>query len=714
MAYWTKLWEAMIGKGYSQIESKPEKVNHGADWASGAYGLKNPYNSTDALSAYGVHGYTHAAAVRSSQDLAALPLVLYRGKGKNKEVVIDHPVIDLLDQPNTTSDGFLWREQCVIDLMLCGNNFNLLLGPTDVPLSVVRLHPGEVEIVTDQNGIKGYNHSSGGSVVMYPPDRIIHIRNATFHQGALSLFGCGAIQALQLEIDADINAQRLCSQSSKQGRPDVILSPKDESDVWSSEMRRAIASKYKGLISNGGALVLSGAVDLKTLNLTPREMEFSAVRKTTRESISAVLGVPGSVLGLPSANYATSKEQSIHYWSVQQKRGTRIGSLFTQIAQRFDSDLYVEHDYSRVETLQAMKTEQLKRVEMHIYNGIAPSTAYDMEGLTYPKTETTIEDEDKIENQFQIQDSRRDTLLRLFDESHQITTPEKIRLVEKQDPITPERTVLISSDQGAEKKILKSAIWNHWVRAVHNPAEKALFRASRKYLKGAIKRYRRRIEEQVTAMKSAPSGIVHRSVLDWSSLLAFTEERQEIIRSLGPDYMFHWELSATSSMKEIYRIADRPIPQTGFGGRKLAESHLSENAAQIANTTGKSVQSIIEQGLVNGLSVREMADQMSASAVFDRYRATMIARTESTRLINTATNQAYIEAMADGINLMKEWLSSEDNDVRPAHIELNDSDPIGPNELFEVDNQTAPSPGNFGSAALDINCRCTIIPVVLD
>ena len=714
MAYWSRLWSAMIGKSYTKIDSKPEKVNHGADWASGAYGLKNPYNSTDALSAYGVHGYTHAAAVRSSQDLAALPLVLYRGKGKNKEVVIDHPVLDLLAQPNTQSDGFLWREQILIDLMLTGNCYTLLLGPTDIPLSVVRLHPGEVEIVTDQNGVKAYAHKSGGSVVTYPPDRIIHIRNATYSTGPSGLYGTGAIQALQLEIDADINAQRLASAASKQGRPDVVLSPKDESDVWSSEMRREIASKYKGLISNGGALVLSGAVDMKTLNLTPREMEFQAVRKTTRESISAVLGVPGSVLGLPSANYATSKQQSIEYWSVQQKRGTRIGSLFTQIAQRFDSELYVEHDYSRVETLQAMKTEQLKRVEMHIYNGISPSTAYDMEGLTYPKTETTIEDEDKIENQFQIQDSRRDTLLRLFDESHPCTTPEKIRLVEKQDPIVPERTVLIESDQGAQKKILKSAIWNHWVRAVHNPAEKALFRASRRYLKGAIKRYRRRIEEQVTAMKSAPSGIVHRSVLDWSALLAFNEERQEIIRTLGPDYMFHWELSATESMKEIYRIADRPFPDTGFGGRKIAESHLSENAAQIANTSQKAVQSIVEQGLINGLSVNEMADQMAASATFDRYRATMIARTESTRLINTATNQAYVEAMADGINLMKEWLSSEDNDVREAHVELNDSDPIGPNDMFEIDGETAPSPGNFGSAALDINCRCTIIPVVLD
>jgi len=298
-------------------------------------------------------------------------------------------VLDLLDQPNSKESGFMLRESLLTDLMLAGNCYILLLGPRDNrPLSLVRLHPDEVRIVTDPKmGITGYEHNSSGSVVLYPPERVIHGKNYSYAKGAQSVYGCGAVEALSREIDADLNAQKLASDASAKGRPDILLYPKEDGDIWPSETRRQIADQYSGLASEGGALVLSGQVEVRELQLSPREMEFEASRRMARESISAVMGVPPTVLGLPAANYATSRQQAINYWTNQIKKGKQLGELLTLIAQRFNPDYRIEHDYSGVEALQSVRTEQLNRVQLHILNGIDPQAAYAAEGLDFPSVQ---------------------------------------------------------------------------------------------------------------------------------------------------------------------------------------------------------------------------------------------------------------------------------------------------------------------------------------
>ena len=386
--YFLRLWDAITGKSYAQPVARPKEENRGAAWAAPA-GVRPTYSQGASLAAYGIHGYTHAAAKRSAQDLAALPIKLLKGRGANTEEIAESDVLDLLDQPNSKESGFMLRESLLTDLMLAGNCYILLLGPRDNrPLSLVRLHPDEVRIVTDPKmGITGYEHNSSGSVVLYPPERVIHGKNYSYAKGAQSVYGCGAVEALSREIDADLNAQKLASDASAKGRPDILLYPKEDGDIWPSETRRQIADQYTGLASEGGALVLSGQVEVRELQLSPREMEFEASRRMARESISAVMGVPPTVLGLPAANYATSRQQAINYWTNQIKKGKQLGELLTLIAQRFNPDYRIEHDYSGVEALQSVRTEQLNRVQLHILNGIDPQAAYAAEGLDFPSVQ---------------------------------------------------------------------------------------------------------------------------------------------------------------------------------------------------------------------------------------------------------------------------------------------------------------------------------------
>jgi HK97 family phage portal protein len=346
---------------------------------------------------------------------------LIKGKGEDSQEIFNDPFLDLMNSPSTSSDSFLFREQLAMDLMLSGNCYICLIGITDKPTSLIRLHPDEVEIQTDRTGITGYIHTSGGESVIYAPETVIHGRNASYAKGPGSLYGVGIVEPLQMEITADINAMRLASNASQKGRPDILLSPKDETDIWGHERRREILDSYNGLSAQGGAMVLSGQIDVKELKLSPREAEYENARIMARQSISAVSQVPGAVLGLPSANYATATAQLKSYWDVQMQRGTRFAHLFTIIARRFDEQYRVEFDYSGVEALQAKRDSQLARISLHISHGIPPADAYAYEGLSsapisndaisdMPNEEIIIEDE--IEEAFDLSEYKKKVLIK--------------------------------------------------------------------------------------------------------------------------------------------------------------------------------------------------------------------------------------------------------------------------------------------------------------
>ncbi len=1066
--YFLRLWEALTNKSYALPVNKPKEENRGAAWAAPA-GVRPTYSQGASLAAYGVHGYTHAAAKRSAQDLAALPIKLLKGRGSNTEEIRESEVLDLLEKPNSKESGFMLRESLLTDLMLAGNCYILLLGPQDnKPLSIIRLHPDEVRIVTDPKlGVTGYEHNSSGSVVLYPPERVIHGKNYSYAKGAQSVYGCGAIEALSREIDADLNAQKLASDASAKGRPDILLYPKEDGDIWPSETRRQIADQYSGLASEGGALVLSGQVEVRELQLSPREMEFEASRRMARESISAVLGVPPTVLGLPSANYALGRAQAVNYWTVQTKKGKQLGELLTMIAQRFNPEYRIEHDYSGVEALQSVRTEQLNRVQIHILNGIDTQAAYAAEGLDFPSIQpdpTDIgEEEDEnvrmLDSIFKkvdfgdkanakeamddLPDSTQKALKRkakehneehgknkakkltnsnylavsyhrgrgaftnnpasvrpnmtqeqwamarvnsflyalrngryrsgkhdtdLLPKDHPMSNDEKLYLVNtvkvydsefadlpvstkpgnpqqenyedvklavlgsppnwerykaahalhnpnqdqmlegyllliarREDPEDPTRSTaengtltvykdlldravgLLNGSQGRlaiteeererayrviqryydklgqdspalspvyldfkdqkknseitnfpkrgddlkvslrnskwklfdpayaaklkdeypkiwraggnirgndqyrrltpivknngvpeseseenairlreawiarheedgaqfrdqdhpinlstvaglvaqikwygvsvigesrMKQVLnelkrkldkqdrsftpeeRADMWHDWVERSQRKAEDGIKRRVNGYLRGAKRRFVRLVEENS-----------EQGLLD-----VVRAQKKEELRLLKQGYQGEFVkwfmLTGNAELDRVFRIADvaRPLDLV-FGRRDLAVQLSDFAAEQMTNTTINTVESIIQRGLVAGASVPDIASSLSSSLAFSQDRALRIARTESTKALNASTDQAYRQAATAGINIQKQWLSSRDAKVRPAHVEL-DGVVVGVNEEFESEGYTSPSPANFGSPSLDVNCRCTIVPVI--
>lgn len=125
----------------------------------------------------------------------------------------------------------------------------------------------------------------------------------------------------------------------------------------------------------------------------------------------------------------------------------------------------------------------------------------------------------------------------------------------------------------------------------------------------------------------------------------------------------------------------------------------------------------VERGLNQGLSTREIAASLEETSIFTLGRANTIARTEATRVVNEATARSYTLLGEQGIQVRKQWLSAQDGSVRDSHKWLN-AKIVDANEQFQLPPEfggySASSPASFGQAKEDINCRCTIVPVIIE
>ena len=811
---------SFILRAFGQVESNPKAPEHGASWAVGN-GVQPTFSPRQSMAVFGKHAYTHACVTRASQDIASLPIKLLSGKGEQQTEIDESPLLDLFEQPSTNTDGYLFKEQLIVDLMMTGNCYILIVGDLARPTSLYRLHPENVRIIPDPvKMIQGYEYNDGGSTAVYPVDRVIHTRSASWDINSNGeLYGSGLVEALNEEITADINAQRMASSVSKQGRPDVLLSPADPADIWDRRRRQEITQAYKAMTESGGAMALSGQIKVETLNLSPRDLEFQALRTMVRENISAVCGVPSTVLGLPDANYATARQATITYWEIQQKRAKKIEQAMTRIARLVDPSYSVQIDFSGIDALQAIRTEKLERIVRHIENGMTASEAYAYEGLTdspFGETETDSQTEadqaieqaltalltkemqkkntdalemrgsvgdvdptnfpeDGEDQQVALRNSNfdrfphdeaqdlKDNYPEIWNKGGNILGNKQFNrlkpIAERDSSIaqteTEEKAIrlreawaarhfkdyrlagvvaqikwLVVGSRGldhmravisAEKNRLESKqartteqkdrLWHSWIERTYKPAQRQIMRASQIYLEDAAQRYARRAQTLRTQLIEQQS-----KSIDYASILGRATEIKAIRSIIGRAYRSIYFLTGNDQIEELYKLigASRPL-DFSFGERQIDERQIAKLARQIVDTNEKQVKRLVKRGITDGLPNAEIARQIASSTTFSESRAQRIAQTETTKAINTATNEAYKEFQeAEGVQVMKEWISSRDDSVRQTHADLDDGDPIPVDSDFEIDGYAGPAPASFGDPAMDINCRCTIAPVIVE
>lgn len=119
----------------------------------------------------------------------------------------------------------------------------------------------------------------------------------------------------------------------------------------------------------------------------------------------------------------------------------------------------------------------------------------------------------------------------------------------------------------------------------------------------------------------------------------------------------------------------------------------------------------IAQGLIRGVTLREMMGGIRDAMGVTANDAMRIVRTEAHRARELGSLQATERAVDAGVDLVRVWDASLDSRTRTGHARL-DGEAIEPDGKWCIGGVCTRYPGGFGVARLDINCRCTTVDEV--
>lgn len=178
--------------------------------------------------------------------------------------------------------------------------------------------------------------------------------------------------------------------------------------------------------------------------------------------------------------------------------------------------------------------------------------------------------------------------------------------------------------------------------------------------------------------------------------------------------------AATFSYNYIQRYAERK--DLAFFSEEWVQMMIEffnlysgNKIAGITQTTVERIRQVLADSTELNLSRRDQAryieDQLR-SPEFNRARALVIARTESTTAANYGINKG---AEATDYEVEKIWIDTKDKRTRRAHLQAGQSEPIPMNQAFIVGGEEMLYPGQIGASAANVvNCRCVMGTVVLE
>ncbi|KKN69839.1 hypothetical protein LCGC14_0436630 [marine sediment metagenome] len=718
-----------------RLVSEPEEATFvaGADFIEGVTAASS-FPVKNSMSAVAAFPWIQACVRAKFEDVSKLPVKMLGGDGQPLE---SHPWLDLVAQPASRTNWLPYIRQLILDLELTGNYAALVAGAGSGSESLLRLHPEKVEPMPTTNGqIDFFCYDSDAR---YEWEDVLHIADPSWESDIRTLIGEGKIRALTRGLESELAAEKMAANAAARGRVEFIVSPATAGPaslgIMTPEVIKKLREKWRQVWNQGFGVLFSGwGLEITPISMTPRDVEFIANSERLRKQIFALFSVPPARLGLETANYATAQQQMKAYWEALEGRLALIADAFTVVARRIGTDKGVKvfFDLSGVDALQESRTARLDRVGAIVRLGLPLTAALRSEGFVGLQAAAAdlvdLADTTQALNGAQVQAAVQIVQLvplglltramakamliqffRLSDEAAEAI------LADVESISAPDEPVALA--EPAERQ-LKSGVgraiaWQQFIARTHNPVEARLRRAIKAFLRAAANRYAARARAVLGELRRGnPSTITRQGLTDeaLAQILDESGEVRRLIETMEPEH----RAAIRKAFGDTLGLVDVSLP---WDASLSAHEQLARTlAAQMTPLNESAVRIVVQRGLDAGDSIAAIAQSITDSTAFSPQRAFRVARTEATRSVSAGTDQAYTQIEADpelDIEIRKQWLSARDGSVRDTHRGL-DGQEVPAGAVFTTSKgDTATSPGHFGVASEDINCRCTTIPIVV-
>lgn len=634
-------------------------------------GFENP-TDIKTLSSYKNSLYLYIGVSMIAKRVAGIPLELYKIKNKRGDVeeVFDHPILDLLANPNDQQSQREFWELSLAYYLTGGDCFWYLERTGNRITQMIALRPDYVEIILspDTKRIIGYEYRAN-TIQRFQPEEILHIKNI---DPTNPLRGVGVVRPASSRIATEIEATKFQSNFFKnQGRPDMAVFSDAAVDEAAGNDFRARWKRIFGANNGGGVAVFGNNIkSVQELNKTPKEMDFIETQKFLRTDILSALHIPEEMVS-SMADHATSPQVYKMYLqeAVIPPLEAFVDVINNKLLPTVDQSIFITFPDPTPTDREAQLKETVELKKNGIITANEARTVYNYESVeggdtlavaAAPRPEVTETAKSVLR--------RRPTLVKRFKAEEEMAA-----LIHLNEPKRQMNSIFAT-------KAMKDAYAKAFNERVDRKAD---------VLKEALDTYHEGMLERILATDLDPNGFMD-----------VQAEKIAAKQALSPVMVQMYQKGGQEALDAIFRKS----ADNFFADAVLIaaiEGRTAFFTESIVNTTFEILKHTIVTGISNGdgpdTIARELRDYFADMSV---KRAKTIARTETGFVLSKATNDAYTQS---SIVTGKEWISVGDDKVRPEHVENNG--------VIVAKGGTFPS-GEAYPAEHSINCRCVLAPTV--
>lgn len=303
---------------------------------------------------------TYQKAHIRSQDHLRYP---HLRKALEQTEVLDHPLLKLLERPNTEQAQGDYVEQLLSYWLIAGNAYEHFLGPTSgpnrgKPIEMWNHRPDRMEILASKNPmlgtVRGYRYTFNSHKEDFAPAAIIHHK---FFNPTDDFYGMSplqaAIRAWQTEnLGADWNYALL----NNAGRPSgALVAPTILGDDTFDRLKGELRESYAGASNAGTPMTLEGGVKWEPMGLSPMEMDFLGGMRDAAIRICRVYHLAPEIIGVPDAKtYNSLAEARKAMWQEAcLPLLDRLRDSYNQrVAPLFGDRIFVDYDRDQIDAIQ--------------------------------------------------------------------------------------------------------------------------------------------------------------------------------------------------------------------------------------------------------------------------------------------------------------------------------------------------------------------------
>jgi len=559
--------------------------------------------------------------------------------------------------------------------------------------------PSQVTVYPDPvNYIRGYEYEVNGQKLWFEPDEVIWFR----YPNPIDEFsGLSPIAAARLSVDYANGALKSNMNLFKNGNQmGGVMWPKNRilSTEQAEEIENQVDKRTRGVDRAHRWNFFRFEIEAKEFGVTPKDAEFLGGLRFTLEEVCRAYHWPQDLVGgQRTYENFNAAMRAAYTHSVIPSSKFITDELKEKLLPMFKAEAdEIELDDSDIAVLQEMETDAWSREKDQIQLGALTINEWrEKKGLepypwgnTWWASYTSV----PVEELMKGESSKAKGESKGKDGDAETQSKEQGAKEETEKGERKNKRVIEYGSREHE------AMWNAYVRAVE-PLEKRFASVVEELLKSQR-------ESVLAGLRNSEADATR----DWKNPFNIKEWIKKFRLKIRPIFGFVVEEIGRAALDELKIKSSFDIKQPEVV--RFIEQQAQRFAVEVNQTTWDALKKALAEGMDAGEGIDKLKQRVE-EVMGDRIRSSSetIARTEVSSASNGGKLLAYKQK---GVVTRKGWLAALDERTRDSHVAAHREyqDGIDLDDDFEVGSGRGPAPGQIGLAEEDINCRCTIVPIV--